>query len=873
MQTATLRNTFIEYFKAKGHTHLPSASLIPENDNTLLFNNAGMVPFKKYFLDTQAAPYKTIVTSQVCMRAGGKHNDLENVGFTARHHTFFEMLGNFSFGDYFKVQAIEYAWDFLTQVLKLPTEKLLITVHKEDAESADIWLQNIKIKPEKLIYLGDEDNFWAMGDTGPCGPCTEIFYDHGSNIEGGLPGSENEGDRYIEIWNLVFTQFNRNRAGELEKLQHPCVDTGMGLERIAAVMQGVSNNYDTDLFTPLMQKIQHLAMGGDQNLSAANPPSVKVISDHIRSCASLIACGILPSNEGRGYVLRRIIRRAIRHGHKLGITGTFFHSLTPIFVSSLQSVLPYLADNQDVIINTLQEEEEKFLSTLEKGLVKLEQYLPTLTHNTIPGELAFTLYDTFGFPLDLTEDIAGEKGLVVDIDGFNNAMLQQKERSRTSNKFVDATDSIALNFKPTIFHGYDTLTTPGRILAIIVDGRTVDTTGAETVSIVTDDTPFYATGGGQVGDKGVITNQHGAELQVTVTDKVGGHYWHTGLVTSGIFKLGDKVKLQVDASSRKLNAANHSATHLLQAALRKTLGDKVVQKGSLVTVDYLRFDFSYATALSQDQLTAINQLVNDKIRANLKVHIDHMPLEAARKQGALCMESSSYSDIVRVISMADSKATFSMELCGGTHVKRTGDIGLFHIISETNIASGVRRIEALTGDAAILYLNQQTAALAHISLKLQEKSLSNVVNKFDLLCKQLKDANANIVSMQSQLLSTKVPLFVEKAHPIKDIKVVTDKVDNISVKDLKQLAENIVARLSDGIVVLATTCDNKATLVIVSHQNICKTYPANEIAKHISLSIGGKGGGKPQIAQVGSNNIDGLSNTLSSIVPWIEARA
>jgi alanyl-tRNA synthetase len=868
MQTAAIRQAFIDYFVSKGHKSLPSASLIPENDNTLLFNNAGMAPFKQYFLNVKAAPAKRIVASQGCLRAGGKHNDLENVGFTSRHHTFFEMLGNFSFGGYFKEEAINYAWEFLTGVLAIPGDKLWITVHQDDTQSVDLWLNKIGIEPQRLIKLDDKDNFWAMGDTGPCGPCTEIFYDHGSHITGGLPGSIDEGERYIEIWNLVFTQYNRLADGKLIELAHPCVDTGMGLERIAAVMQGVHNNYDTDLFTPLIKKTAKLA-----NTKDLKQPSLKVVSDHIRAACTLIASDVMPSNEGRGYVLRRIIRRAIRHGHKLGINGIFFYKLADQVITSLQEVLPALSTKQKIIIQSLQDEETNFAHTLDTGLALLEKHLKQLDGDTIAGDLAFTLYDTYGFPLDLTQDIARERGLQVDVDGFNQAMARQKQRSRASDKFTSNESTLELKCKRTQFHGYDTLTNPARILAIVVDDQLVDSLDAgQSGAIIVDDTPCYATAGGQVGDSGNMLAKDGSQFTVTVTDKQQDYYWHTGSLTNGSLHVGDKVRIHVNESARNGAAANHSATHLLQAALQDVLGDNVVQKGSLVNKDYLRFDFSYTQPLTDTQLKQVSDLVNQQIIANLRVNIDDMPLDKALEQGALCLGNTNYKDRVRVVSMASKKGAFSIELCGGTHVKRSGNIGFFRITSESSIAAGIRRVEAVTGQVALDYIDQQRVQLMQLAQQCKASSITEIATKVAELKTQNKELTAKLNSTQNKLLAAQVPQFIAQAKVHDEIHMITQNIDALEPTHLRQLADNIKSQLEKVIVVLATTKADKVSVVVSVSAPVATQYPANELAQEIAGKIGGSGGGKAQMAQAGGNNIAALASALNAVELWVKQR-
>ena len=864
MTSNELRSAFLNYFKAKHHTIVSTSPLIPGNDPTLLFTNAGMVQFKDVFLGLEKRSYNKATTAQRCVRAGGKHNDLENVGYTARHHTFFEMLGNFSFGDYFKREAIQYAWEFLTEILKLPKEKLWITVFEKDDEAADIWLNEIKIDPNRFSRCGEKDNFWAMGDTGPCGPCTEIFYDHGPGIAGGPPGSPDaDGDRYIEIWNLVFMQYERSADGTLTPLPKPSVDTGMGLERLAAVMQNVHNNYDTDLFQSLITAIAKLA-----NIADLTTTSLRVIADHIRSCAFLITDGVLPSNEGRGYVLRRIIRRAIRHGNKLGLVKPFFNQLVEPLVKQMGDAYPELTKAQTNVERILLQEEEQFARTLENGLKLLEQDIKQLHDNKIiAGATIFKLYDTYGFPVDLTADIARERGLVLDIAGFEAEMEKQRKQSQEASHFeFDYTLNLNLN-EPTNFVGYENVSYTANIVALFKKGEAINEiqTNDEAILIL-DHTPFYAEGGGQIGDSGFIRCGNN-QFIVRNTTKEGIAYLHHGQLVSGVLKINDEVQAVVNQEKRMATALNHSATHLLHAALRKTLGEHVMQKGSLVEPDRLRFDFTHFSPLTAEEIKTIERIVNQQIRANFTVETKVTDPETARKEGALAFFGEKYGENVRVLAMGD----FSKELCGGTHVKRTGDIGLFKIITEAGIAAGIRRIEAVTGEQAINWLDKldnQLQELAHLF----KTGRDNLLEKIKKNIEQTQQLEKQLAQLQQRLANATGSDLIDQAITINNTKLLVSEIDSADMKSLRDLTDQLKNKLGTAIIVLGSIVAEKPLLVVGVTKDLASNIKACDLINHIAVHIDGKGGGRPDFAQAGGNNASGLQETLQAAEVWVRER-
>lgn len=862
MKTKEVRKKFLEYFKKNDHTIVPSSSLVPANDPTLLFTNAGMVQFKETFLGQEKRPYTRATSSQRCVRAGGKHNDLENVGYTARHHTFFEMLGNFSFGDYFKREAIEFAWEFITKELKIPKEKLWITVFKDDKEAADIWLNEIKVDPKRFSYCGEKDNFWSMGDTGPCGPCSEIFYDHGSDIPGGPPGSkEEDGDRYVEIWNLVFMQYNRSADGKMTPLPKPSVDTGMGLERVAAVLQSVHSNYDIDLFRHLITELAALG-----NIKVIEHPSLKVIADHIRSTSFLISDGVTPSNEGRGYVLRRIIRRAIRHGHRLGFRDTFFNKLVKTLCDEMGEAYPELLKNKKHIEKTLKREEEKFAETLEQGLKILNKEIEHLKEKIIPGNLVFKLYDTYGFPADLTNDIAREKDLTLDLVGFEKEMEKQRGRSKTSGKFkMDYNETLKLEGE-TEFTGYEKLSDKSKVVALIDNNNLVNELHAGAKGIVVlDRTPFYAESGGQIGDAGQLIFENGV-FKVTDTQKNGLIYLHYGKVEKGTLKVNEKVDAEVD-SSRTAIMLNHSATHLLHAALRRILGDHVLQKGSLVESDRLRFDFAHFEPMNQKQIHDVERLVNQQIRANLDCHIELMTPDQAKKKGALALFNEKYGDQVRVLSMGE----FSMELCGGTHVKNTGEVGFFKIIAETGIAAGIRRIEALTGDQALDWVDVNENSLNQIA-KLLKTNRENVMDKLQQLVKQTRDQEKQLQRFQDKFAGATSTNLASQAAKVGEYQVIAQKLDGANINTLRNAVDQLKQQLSHGVVILAGVENNKVVLIAGVNKTITDKIKAGDLIKYVAEQIGGKGGGRADLAQGGGTDVAALDDALSSVESWVKTQ-
>ena len=856
-----IRKLFLDYFKSRGHEIVSSSSLVPANDPTLLFTNAGMVQFKDVFLGVDQRPYKRAATSQRCVRAGGKHNDLENVGYTARHHTFFEMLGNFSFGDYFKREAITYAWEFLTKELKIPESKLWVTVFENDDEAADIWLKEIGVNKERFSRCGEKDNFWSMGDTGPCGPSSEIFYDHGESIPGGPPGSKDaEGDRYIEIWNLVFTQYNRDIKGNLTPIPHPSVDTGMGLERIAAVMQDVHNNYEIDLFQHLIHAIQTLVKKKNPEIT-----SMRVIADHIRSCAFLITDGVMPSNEGRGYVLRRIIRRAIRHGNKLGINEPFFHKLVKSLDEVMGDAYPELRKASQHVTKILKQEEERFAETLGQGLKHLEYAIAKMSGKQIPGTDVFKLYDTYGFPVDLTADIARERGLTLDMEGFNQCMAEQRERARAASKFDIDLSNVPDADHFTEFSGYECLEQECTITALYQDGRTVtEIKAGESGGGILDTTPFYAESGGQVGDKGQLVAD-GVMFDVRDTQKQGKAHIHIGELVQGKLKLGQKITAKVDQLTRINTVRNHSATHLLHAALRYVLGEHVVQKGSLVAPDRLRFDFAHTQPLTEDEIKKIEWLVNHKILENVETEINVMPLEDALKSGAMSLFGEKYQDTVRVLKIGGN---FSSELCGGTHVHRTGDIGLMKIISESGIAAGVRRIEAVTGEGALNWIEQNQHKLVSISDLLKTDN-DNIENKLVGLLDRIKRLEKELEQIKSKLASSAGDDMVSEAVEVNGIKVIARTLDGADSKTLRDTVDQLKNKLGTAALILATVEGTKVSLVAGVTRDTIDQIKAGELVNYVAQKVGGKGGGRPDLAQAGGNDPSGLPAALASVPDWI----
>ncbi len=861
MKTGEIREAFLAYFEQQGHTRVASSSLVPANDPTLLFTNAGMNQFKDTFLGTDPRPYVRATSSQRCVRAGGKHNDLENVGYTARHHTFFEMLGNFSFGDYFKREAIQYGWAFLTEVLGLPPEKLWVTVHVSDDEAADIWVNEIGVSPDRLSRL-DEDNFWQMGDTGPCGPCSELFYDHGPDVPGGPPGSENDDlDRYIEVWNLVFMQYNRDQSGELHPLPKPSVDTGMGLERIAAVMQGVHSNYEIDLFQALIRSAAKILGVSDLENSSLN-----VIADHIRSCAFLVADGVMPGNEGRGYVLRRIIRRAIRHGNKLGASKPFFHKLVGTLAEQMGDAYPELVKQQAQIEKALLAEEEQFAKTLDNGMQILDEALAGLAGTEIPGELVFKLYDTYGFPTDLTNDIARERGLTLDMAGYEEAMAAQRSRSQEGGSFkVDYSAVLTLDGS-TEFTGYDSVVGEGTVTAILLDGEQVDALGADDAGIVVlDRTPFYGESGGQVGDSGYLGGA-GVRLEVSDTTKASNHHLHHVKVLEGAVSVGDVLTATVDAQVRQRTRLNHSATHLLHAALRKVLGEHVAQKGSLVDSERLRFDFSHPQAITTAQLKEIEGLVNAQIRANTEVATRLMNMEDAVAAGAMALFGEKYGDEVRVLSMGEND--FSVELCGGTHASRTGDIGLLRIAAESGVASGVRRIEGVTGSVALAAIDRDGQRLAAVC-DVVKATNDNVVDKVAALRGENRELEKEIARLKQKLATSAGGDLTAGAVDVAGVKVLAARVEGADAKSLRDTLDQCKNKLGSAVILLAAITDDKVALAAGVTSDLTGRVKAGDLVRDVAARLGGKGGGRPDMAQGGGTDIEALPGVLKSVPDWV----
>ncbi|MEX6087577.1 alanine--tRNA ligase [Raoultella planticola] len=870
--TAEIRQAFLDFFHSKGHQVVASSSLVPHNDPTLLFTNAGMNQFKDVFLGLDKRHYSRATTAQRCVRAGGKHNDLENVGYTARHHTFFEMLGNFSFGDYFKQDAIKYAWELLTgeNWFALPKDKLWVTVYETDDEAFDIWANEVGVPRERIIRIGDNkgaafasDNFWQMGDTGPCGPCTEIFFDHGDHIWGGPPGSpEEDGDRYIEIWNIVFMQFNRQADGTMEPLPKPSVDTGMGLERIAAVLQHVNSNYDIDLFRTLIENVAKVTGATD-----LTNKSLRVIADHIRSCAFLIADGVIPSNENRGYVLRRIIRRAVRHGNMLGAKETFFWKLVTPLIEVMGAAGEELKQQQAQVEHVLKTEEEQFARTLERGLALLDEELSKLKGDTLDGETAFRLYDTYGFPVDLTADVCRERNIKVDEAGFEAAMEEQRRRARESSGFGADYNAMIRVDGASEFKGYDHLELNAKVTALFIDGKAVDsvTAGQEAV-VILDQTPFYAESGGQVGDKGELKGA-GFSFAVNDTQKYGQAIGHIGKLTHGALKVGDALEADVDRARRQRIRLNHSATHLMHAALRQVLGTHVAQKGSLVNDKALRFDFSHFEAMKPEEIRAVEDLVNAQIRRNLPVETNIMDIDAARESGAMALFGEKYDDRVRVLSMGD----FSTELCGGTHASRTGDIGLFRITSESGTAAGVRRIEAVTGEGAIAYLHAQSDLLGDIAqlLKGDSHNLGDKVRaaleRTRLLEKELQQLKEQAAAQESANLSS-------KAEEINGVKLLVSELAGVEPKMLRTMVDDLKNQLGSTVVVLATVADGKVSLIAGVSKDVTDRVKAGELVGMVAQQVGGKGGGRPDMAQAGGTDASALPAALASVKGWVSAK-
>ena len=863
MTSSEIRASFLEFFRKNGHTVVPSSSLVPGNDPTLLFANAGMVQFKDVFLGKDTRSYSRAASAQRCVRAGGKHNDLENVGYTARHHTFFEMLGNFSFGDYFKREAIHFAWNFITGTLGIPKERLWTTVYKEDDEAQRIWTEEIRIDPTRCTRMGEASNFWSMGETGPCGPCSEIFYDHGPDVPGGPPGSPDEdGDRYVEIWNLVFMQFDRSADGVLLALPKPSVDTGMGLERVSAVMQGVHSNYDIDLFKALIRDAAEIT--GTRELDS---PSLRVIADHIRACTFLIIDGVVPSNEGRGYVLRRIIRRAIRHGYKLGQTEPFFYKLVPTLAREMGDYYTELMQGQTPAAEILAQEESRFAETLATGMALLDAETAKLTSSVIPGETVFRLYDTYGFPVDLTADVARERGYTIDQQGFDAAMAAQRDRGRSASKFGAALkDSVKLNGK-TDFSGYDRLAGAGRITALIFDGAVVDSLGVgQEGQVVLDQTPFYAEGGGQMGDSGTLS---GARSRFTVRDtqKIGASFAHIGVVESGTLRVGEELEARVDGERRIAIALNHSATHLLHAALRAVLGKHVQQKGSLVAPDRLRFDFSHNQAVPADDLRKIEEMVNKAIRRNDPAQTRVMALDDAVAAGAMSLFGEKYESDVRVLSFGD----FSMELCGGTHVERTGDIGLFKIISETGVAAGIRRIEAVTGQAAYEWVVRLDQVVRDIAGVLRG-SREDVDEKVRELVDRSKRLEKEVQQLKSKLATGQGGDMSAQAKAVGGIKVLAVQVEGADAKALRDSVDQLKHKLGSSVVVLATVQDGKVVLVAGVSADLVAQLKAGDIAGAVAAQVGGRGGGRADFAQAGGTQPENLGAALASVEGLVRNR-
>ncbi|KVD76112.1 alanine--tRNA ligase [Burkholderia sp. ABCPW 14] len=877
MKAAEIREKFLKFFESKGHTIVRSSSLVPGNDPTLLFTNSGMVQFKDVFLGAETRPYSRATTSQRSVRAGGKHNDLENVGYTARHHTFFEMLGNFSFGDYFKHDAIHYAWELLTAVYQLPADKLWVTVYHDDDEAYDIWAKEVGVPAERIIRIGDNkgaryasDNFWQMGDTGPCGPCSEIFYDHGPDVWGGPPGSpEEDGDRYIEIWNLVFMQFNRDAQGNMTRLPKPCVDTGMGLERIAAVLQHVHSNYEIDLFQNLIK-----AAARETGISDLTNNSLKVIADHIRACSFLIVDGVIPGNEGRGYVLRRIVRRAIRHGYKLGRKESFFHKLVADLVAEMGEAYPELKEAEQRVTDVLRQEEERFFETIEHGMSILEAALGELDAaggktggKTLDGELAFKLHDTYGFPLDLTADVCRERGVTVDEPAFDDAMARQREQARAAGKFK-ATQGLDYSGAKTTFHGYEEIAfDDAKVVALYVDGSSVNEVKAgRSAVVVLDHTPFYAESGGQVGDQGVLANAV-TRFAVADTLKVQADViGHHGALEQGALKIGDVVRAEIDAERRARTARNHSATHLMHKALRDVLGSHVQQKGSLVDADKTRFDFAHNAPLTDDEIRRVEAIVNEQVLANAPGIVRVMPYDEAVKGGAMALFGEKYGDEVRVLDLG-----FSRELCGGTHVHRTGDIGLFKIVAEGGVAAGIRRVEAITGDNAVRYVQALDARVnaAAAALKAQP---SELIQRIGQVQDQVKSLEKELAALKSKLASSQGDELALQAVEVGGVHVLAATLDGADAKTLRETVDKLKDKLKNAAIVLAAVDGGKVSLIAGVTADASKKVKAGELVNFVAQQVGGKGGGRPDMAQAGGTEPANLPAALAGVKGWVEAR-
>jgi len=868
--SAELRQAFLDFYASKQHQIVASSSLVPGTDATLLFTNAGMVPFKDVFLGAEQRSYTRATSSQRCVRAGGKHNDLENVGYTARHHTFFEMLGNFSFGDYFKEHAITYAWEFLTTVLKLPKEKLLVTVYESDDEAFNFWAEKIGVPVEKIIRIGDKspekkyesDNFWSMGDTGPCGPCSEIFYDHGEEIWGGPPGSpEEDGDRFIEIWNLVFMQYNRHSDGTMESLPKPSVDTGMGLERIAAIMQGVHSNYEIDIFQGLISDTASILGCTD-----LEHKSLRVIADHIRSCSFLVVDGVMPSNEGRGYVLRRIIRRAVRHGHKLEAKSHFFYKIVSSLAKQMGGAYPELIEQQAVIEKILRIEEEQFGRTLDRGMALLENILSEMKGTVISGEDAFKLYDTYGFPADLTADIARERNLTVDQDGFDKAMQQQRERAQQASQFGGDYNEQLTSAQVSDFKGYTQHALSSTVVELFSSGESVSTLEAGTQGVVIlDETPFYAESGGQVGDTGVLRLETGV-FEVKDTVKVGNAFAHHGVAQTSI-SLQQKVNAEIDVDARNDIVKNHTATHLLHAALRKVLGDHVTQKGSLCDAEKLRFDFSHFEGVTAEELHTVERMVNEEIRENHQRNTELMDIDKAKEKGAMALFGEKYDDEVRVVTLGG----FSTELCGGVHVNQTGDIGLFKIASESGIAAGIRRIEALTGNAALNFVDEQASSLSQIA-SMVKSDVSSAVSKVDQLIGKSKQLEKEIALLKQKLVAQAGSDLVSQAIEVSGIKVLIANLENTEAKALRGMVDDLKNKMGSAIIFLATANEGKVSLIAGVTKDLTNQIKAGELVNVVAQQVGGKGGGRPDMAQAGGSQPENLVAALESVKPWLEEK-
>ena len=862
MTTAQIRQQFLDFFASKQHQVVPSSSLIPGNDATLLFNNAGMVQFKDVFLGAESRPYTRATSSQRCVRAGGKHNDLENVGYTARHHTFFEMLGNFSFGDYFKQEAIKFAWEFLTEVVKLPQEKLLVTIYHDDEEAFEYWSKDIGLSEDRIIRIATSDNFWSMGDTGPCGPCSEIFYDHGEHIWGGPPGSpEEDGDRFIEIWNLVFMQYNRQSDGTMLPLPKQSVDTGMGLERISAILQGVHSNYEIDLFQGLIA-----AAASVTNAQDMDDKSLRVVADHIRSCAFLISDGVMPSNEGRGYVLRRIIRRAVRHGNKLGAQGAFFFKLVAALIEQMGQAYPELAKQQEIIEKVLRIEEEQFGKTLERGLAILEESLSDLKGDVIPGDLVFKLYDTYGFPADLTADVARERQMTIDHKGFEECMAVQRKTAQQAGKFGADYNEQLKSDKHTDFKGYVSTHYSATVVEVFAGGEAVQLLedGQEGI-VILDRTPFYAESGGQTGDTGTITVA-GGEFNVTNTTKLGNAFAHHGTV-QGRIGVNDKVDATIDDARRENIKKNHTATHILHEALRQLLGEHVSQKGSLVQADRLRFDFSHFEAVTKDELREIERVVNDEIRRNFALNTELMAIDDAKAKGAMALFGEKYDDEVRVVTIGD----YSIELCGGTHVERAGDIGLFKIVSESGIAAGVRRIEAVTGADAVAYVSEQEQQLSDVAALVKGDSAS-VLEKVSALLEKSKGLEKQIAQLNDKLASAAGASLLDSIVEINGVKLLVANVEGTESKALRGMVDDLKNKIGSGVIALGVASGDKVSLIAGVTKDLTGKVKAGELVNHMASQVGGKGGGRPDMAQAGGSEPQNLAAALDSVTAWLTER-